>query len=704
MAYTTTLASHLYGGELTYKYNGTNYTVQVMLYRNCAQAAMPANISLDVNSVSKNYSYAKNMALHHQEDVAPQCATTNTCVNGTSAIPGYQVYYYIDTVNLPDTASDWVLSTTINSRTAMANLGSGDLYLDAWLNNTIGENDVAYTPPFPPFFLNTSSTVIPLQTLDPEGDSIAIDTVAPRYGTLAAGLYFTGYSVNTPLGANGVYTIDNTYPQTMTIHGGNQGQFALAYRVKEYRNGVMIGAHLRDFVTSIASGNTVTYPQLGNMPSNIFTCPASVTDTARFVVTDPTAADSVYISIDTPTLQGFAFVRGDGKGIPTASAYGTWATPMGLNLNTTPYFYVVANVRDNNCPPAVTRYAVLVNTRQCNVDSVWPGDANNDKVVNLLDPLAVALTYGQTGIVRPMADTSWRAQYAIDWGTNIPNSSYDKKYSDCDGNGIVDNNDLVPISKHWMYTHPKDGPQQKTTALPDLYFDINGVVFAPGMSLSIPIKLGTTAVPMVDFYGLGVRVGVTTAGFAPPTQATISTTPSWLGNSGNTLVFNKNVNNGTIDWAYARNDHQNVTGSGTLAMLNFDIPGNAQDSEMVIFTFRIPVSTDKDGRPIAYNTYDDTGYISVLSVRSLATSIVNTSIVPNPSGSDAQLYLSLLQAQNVQVTITDITGKQLWTAGEQMNKGTQRITLPASSLPAGVYMVRIADEQGVQQTLKWVKQ
>lgn len=696
-------ASHLYGGELTYQYNGSGYTIQVVLYRNCVQAAMPNNISLDVYSVSKNASHSKNMTLHHLEDIAPQCATANTCVNPSSTIPGYQAYYYIDTVMLADTASDWVFSTTINSRTTLDNLGSGDLYLDAWLDNTDGENDIAFTPPPPPMFLNTASTIVPLQTLDHEGDSIAIDTVAPRYSTLAAGLYFGGYSPNTPLGANGVYSISNTVPQTMTIHGSNVGKFALAYRVKEYRNGVMVGAHLRDFVVTIASGNAISYPQLTNAMPFIYTCPGSTTDTAKFSVQHP-ANDSIYIAIDTPVLSGFSFVSGGNNGKPSSTAYCTWSAPSNLNWNNLKHYYVVANVHDNNCPPAVTRYAMLVKTRQCNVDSVWPGDANNDKVVNLLDPLTIALNYGETGIVRPNASNNWVAQYGIDWGTNTPNSIYDKKYADCDGNGTINNSDLTPVGTHWGQTHPKDGPSNKTTAAGDLYFDLNGLIFQPGMAVTVPINLGNTANPITDFYGLGVRVDVQVAGAAPLTQATITYPVSWLGTAANTVRFAKYIANGTIDWAYARNDHKNVSGGGIIAMLKFDIPATAKHGDTIFFTYRLPTFISADGKSISgYNTIDDTAYIQGVSVAELQSSIVNTQIIPNPSYGDAMLSLSVQTQQDIQVSVTDITGKQLWRKQLHLGNGAHQVILPADGLNTGIYIVQIADENGIRKSLKWVK-
>ena len=697
-------ASHLYGGELTYRYNGTGYTVEVALYRNCAQASMPGNISLDVYSVSKNYSYSKAIYLQGNENISPDCATSNACFSTSSTTPGYEVYYYRDTLILPDTASDWVISTTINSRTTLDNMGSGDLYLDAWLNNTTGENDIAYTPPYPPMLLSTDSTVVPLQTLDPEGDSIAIDTVAPRYSTLAAALYYSGngYGPNTPFGTNGIYRIDNS-TQTMVIKGDNIGKYAVAYRVKEYRNGVMVGAHLRDFVTTIVGGNAITYPMLTSTPTTIYTCPSSTTDTAKYTVTDPTSGDSVYLSFATPLPSGFSFQYSTTNGQPTASGYCTWSTPSSLNLNDLPYFYVTAYARDNSCPSAYTRYAVLVKTRQCNPDSVWPGDANNDKVVNLLDPLAVALTYGETGLLRANATNNWVGQAAIDWGTNIPNSNYDKKYADCDGNGTINNNDLTPMGTHWGQTHPKDGPRNKTTAAADLYFDLNGIVFQPGIAVTVPINLGTTANPITDFYGLGVRVGVEVAGAAPPTQATITYPVSWLGTSANTVRFTKDIANGTIDWAYARNNHQNVSGSGTIAMLKFDIPATAKHGDTIFFTYRMPAMVSADGKSITdYNTIDDTAYIVSTHAQNLQSSIMNTAIIPNPSNGAAVVSLSLQKAQAIQLIVTDITGKQIWSVKKEMSKGSHQVVLPASELPAGMYMVQLVDEHGIRKLLKWV--
>lgn len=702
----TAYASHLMGGELRYEWNGSNYTILLTLYGDCAGAALPPTASVNIRSVANNLNFSQTMQQISLEDASPQCAYANQCTSPNATLPGFKIATYRTFTALPSTSSDWVFSVSMSARTTMNNVGGGNLYLEAKLNNANGENSNSYTPGQPPLLIANNNTITaPLYTLDPDGDSVVFTRIAPLLAANTSISYNSGFSATAPFGSSGTYTLTgNGVNETLTMKATLMGKYALAYRVDEFRNGVFIGSYVRDFgVMSLAGGGPYSYPTLafGNMQVN--TCPGSV-DSVAFGFVDPSTSDSVFIEIDTPAISGWNFATYVLNGAPTSLGSVSWIAPSNLNPSTMPYFFITVSVYDDDCPRAATKYPILVRTGVCNADSVWPGDANSDKVVNLLDPLAVALSYNSTGPVRTNASNNWVAQSAQDWNSNIPLTTTDKKHADCNGDGTVNITDLSPIVINWGLTHPKEGNRNKTTGVPDMFFDVNGVVFAPGATVSVPVKLGTTAQPMTDFYGLGTRVAVTINGSEPNTQATIGTTTSWLGNATNTLNFNKDISNGTIDWAYARIDHQNANGNGTIAVLTFEVPANAQPGEVINFQFMTPTMVDKDGKTITdYNAVDGSAIVAFpQSVKGVSTDAA-IAVVPNPSGNQANLQLSVTQAQSLQVVVTDITGKQVWQTNSNIDKGANSIALPASTLANGVYMINVKGE-GVNSTLKWIKQ
>ncbi|NNE29615.1 MAG: Ig-like domain-containing protein, partial [Saprospiraceae bacterium] len=56
----------------------------------------------------------------------------------------------------------------------------------------------------------------------------------------------------------------------------------------------------------------------------------------------------------------------------------------------------------------------------CVTNCVWPGDANDNGVVDIVDLLAIGYCTGEVGTSRVEASTNWFGQYSDDWVTNEP--------------------------------------------------------------------------------------------------------------------------------------------------------------------------------------------------------------------------------------------------------------------------------------------
>lgn len=696
-------ASHLMGGEIRYEYNGSGYTVTLKLYRDCAGVTLPGSALIKISSSSANTTLTQTLPQTQYHIVTPPCSGANKCYNPSSNLPGYAIGIYSANISIPSPAPDWVISFDIGSRTSLINLNgssASNMHLEATLNNSAGNNSTPLIAADPPFYIPTSSITTPLQALDPDGDSIVIDKAAPMASANNNVLYTTGFSANAPLGSGGAYTINSN--QTMTLKGSTLGLFALAFRVKEYRNGNLIGSYIREFACAVLPGGSLSYPIMNTQSQQVaFACPGK-SGSASLSFTDPVTTDSVYIDANTPNLSGWTITPTYSPGKPTGSVSVSWTAPTNLNPQTLPYFFIRLHVRDNACPRAVSEYALLIRNQQCPADSVWPGDANNDKVVNLLDPLAIAVAYNKTGPARPNATTNWTPQWAQDWAYTYPLSGKNIKHGDCNGDGTINISDFGAIVSNWGLTHPKPGPRSKTSGVPDLYFDLSGISLAPEANISIPIKLGDAANSINDFYGLGTTVSI--GGLTLSAQAKINTANSWLGNSSNTLEFNNNAGAATIHWAFARTDHQNTTGNGTIATLDFTVPASAQPGQTVTLSFAHTVMIDKDGEQItSFNALDTNAKVVPQDINNITTGIQNIEVIPNPSVSTASLYLFTTRQMSLNIQVTDITGKVLWHNKTAATSGHQRIALPANELTSGIYLVNVEGKNSRKVT-KWIKQ
>ena len=333
-------------------------------------------------------------------------------------------------------------------------------------------------------------------------------------------------------------------------------------------------------------------------------------------------------------------------------------------------------------------------------DSVWPGDVNYDYITNNLDALDLATVIGSTGTPRQNPSIAYAPQFSFDWGTTFPNNR-DIKNGDCDGNGLIDINDTLAIFNNYGLPHLKGTPtpKAKITAFPDLYFDPSGITFTPGSTVSVPIKLGTAAMPMNSFYGLAATIMIDPIALSDTAYLTYPS--SWLGTSTNTLRFSKPINQNRIDWTYARTDQQNTSGDGTLAHLNFTIPATATGN--LTLTLSDVKMIDKDGTEITdYNVLNDTVSITPNSIEYTNRSNSTFTISPNPSGTLAKLTFSLERATHLNIRILDTRGSLIWESSQYHESGLQHLRLPDADVPPGLYLVRISS--GSQQsTLKWMK-
>jgi len=707
-------ASHLASAEIRYEYTGTGN--QYRIYLTLLKACEPFNASLASNEmvyISSSCASTTQLTLplySGPDTIANYCAgTLNSCAQTNSIYPGFERRTYSATVNL-SACSDWKISWYSCCRNGqIANLSNpmnADIYVEATLDNSVALNTSAwFANPSPLMVAQNTATTIPLDPVDAENDSLVLEWYNPMISSSStsgtAASYAPGFSFANPLGTGGSVTINAN--QSVTILAPLAGKFVLALKVSEYRNGVLVGTTMRDFnVMSVNTGGiTLTVPDPAS-PMHYTTCPgASNTLTLNF--TDPTPTDIVNLSITSPNLPGWTFTTSTTSGTGTGTANISWTTPTTMNPATLPQFYFIIKVWDNGCPIyAYAEYAVVIQTAQCNTDSVWSGDANADFTVNMYDPLAIAVALGQTGPARPGATTNWQAEYCPDW-TNSFMNGVNMKHADCDGNGTVDLTDLTPVTTNYGLVHLKGGPKMKTTGVPDLYFDLTGINFTPGATVSVPIKLGSTGNMMNDIYGLASSIsisGVTLA--APPT---ITYPASWIGNSSNTLNFTKVMTNESLDWAYARTNHQNVSGQGTIATLNFTLPMSIPANTQLDLTFGGTQIVDKDLVELpnnAYNVIDTFAMINPVSVHEVANLLQLAQVVPNPSGNSANLQFQVTKSCGLTVTVADAAGRVVSSENHQLNNGNHQIALPAAQLSAGVYLIRLESE-GVVRTIKWIR-
>jgi hypothetical protein len=705
-------ASHAEGGQIRYEYSGsgTTYVVFAEVFGTCAMNGGGSSLTISITGPS-SYSTTVSAPLVKTDTLFPYCpGTLTTCTSPSGSNIGSFVGHYQVAVTLPTIVGVYRFSYSISARNASVNIAGGNMYVEAMLDNTTSFNSSPVVPNFYPVVLPLGATVsTPLHAIDLEGDSIAYEFVRPQdgYNNLIAWTAASPpYTLSAPM--SGASVCSMATGSMVTKSGTNTGPYVLAIRIKDYRKGVLVGYTNRDFIINVLNGGSSKTIPVPASPLTLMgtTCPGTVhNDTLRF--TDPTTTDSVYVTVTPPTISGWTFIVTPLPGIGTGAAAVSWTTPTSMNPATLPYLLFPVFVRDNGCTPrAKADYMRIVYTSQCMADSVWPGDANGDKTVNIYDPLAIAIAYGETGTARIGASTTWVAQACAPWSNSFINLT-NMKHADCDGNGIVNAIDLSAVTSNWGLTYPKgnDNPRNKVTGLPDLYFDHTGIKFTPGTTVTVPIKLGSSASPMNNIYGYSTKVYVD--GITLAAAPSFTYTGSWLGTSGTTLNFVKKISNNVVEWAYARTTHNNISGQGTIAQIVFTVPSSATPGTKIYLHTSNEKMIDKDGNDVTnFNVIYDTVVVeaSVGNVIGVNSIIQYANVVPNPSQNNAQLFIAANADSKINIIITDVMGKQISVQSQAITQGLQYVNLP-ENISSGMYTVCIENrEADVHQQLKWIKQ
>lgn len=265
--FSSTMASHVSGGEITYVCLGNNqYLVTLNLFRDCSGASMGTSMSVNFRSTcGGNFNVALPLINPGGTEVSQLCAADigrSTCNGGP--LPGMQNYIYQGTVTLTP-CNTWTMSWSLCCRNPSVNLTGAtgfSMYLEATLNSAsypCNSSPVFTAQPIP-YVCNGVPVSYNYSIVEPNGDSLRFTFIC---ATTAGGAPIT---YNTP-----TYTCGNSIPGiTLDPNTGQlnftptvNGNFVVVVMVTEYDAlGNVIGTTFRDiqFVVMTCTNAPPTMP------------------------------------------------------------------------------------------------------------------------------------------------------------------------------------------------------------------------------------------------------------------------------------------------------------------------------------------------------------------------------------------------------------------------------------------------------------
>lgn len=272
-------ADHCAGGELVYEYiSDSTYKVTLKFFRDCRGIAEYTTIPLCVtntcNTTYLNYNMTKISKLPdgrpNGSEIGTGCAGyPTTCLSTTSLIPGYREWWYTATIKLPSRCNFWRMSVDISARNTSVNLSAvSTLYLEATINNLDAPNNSSPTfnvKPIP-FSLINVPTNFNNGVTDADNDSLVFDNIVPLSGSTTSCLGNPGFLrpskipplniINNPFQTNNTFVL-NRAVGSIRYTPGELGPQTITFRVKEYRNNILIGTVLRDVQIQVLTDSTL---------------------------------------------------------------------------------------------------------------------------------------------------------------------------------------------------------------------------------------------------------------------------------------------------------------------------------------------------------------------------------------------------------------------------------------------------------------
>jgi hypothetical protein len=349
----------------------------------------------------------------------------------------------------------------------------------------------------------------------------------------------------------------------------------------------------------------------------------------------------------------------------------------------------------NVMPLSNTSYSVLGMNNSCSVTAqvnltvnpncsfVWPGDANSDGTVNILDVLELGLHFNQSGSPRNPVSNSWTSWYADNWVGTITGGK-NRCHADCNGDGVVNVNDSLPIWLNYNMNHAfKESAE--LSLMPQLHLTSDSAYISNNQWGSVSIFLGDTNNLLTDINGLGFHLNFDNA-YIQSDSIYIEYPVSFLNVGNNNFHFNKrNFQNEVIYSATTHTNNIDVSGNGKIAKFHFKIVQNIGVDTVLKITLLNAYKSNSTGSISAITTGSVSVKIKAIDVGlSEFRSDLSIKVFPNPS--DGMYYIKSVRVLS-DIKVYSIDGRLIL---DEKIKDYQ-YSLNLSTHKSGLYFLKIID-------------
>jgi gliding motility-associated-like protein len=286
-------ATHVLGAEIGYRHiTGLEYEIYVNLYGDCSGNSYSNYFNQGTVALVdvRNGGVAHATVIcgrygDYGKEITPVCdrdSNDTRCKSPSGTVPGIAEFRFRANITLPSAGPNWTFAFAgqmqaggqAGRSSAITNLqvgqgGTGVIYIEAFLNNSLGPNsspDLTTVPT--PFFCVNQTQQYNIGAVDPDADSLnfrLVDGISFNAGNTSTANYLQGFSGSQPLSASSFnYNAQNGQLSFVA----NQAQTSLVVnRIEEYKNGVLVGSMTRE-MNFIVLNNCSNLSPTGIVDSN----------------------------------------------------------------------------------------------------------------------------------------------------------------------------------------------------------------------------------------------------------------------------------------------------------------------------------------------------------------------------------------------------------------------------------------------------
>lgn len=302
---------------------------------------------------------------------------------------------------------------------------------------------------------------------------------------------------------------------------------------------------------------------------------------------------------------------------------------------------------------------------------VWPGDADNNGIVDTRDISVIGLFFDDgdasgriRGFSRKPASTAWGPQTALAW------DSVRVTYVDGDGSGKVDLNDLLVVYANFSKTHAK--ANKNTGDVMSVHKDVpEEEVRLSSTSVLIPVEVKTKE-----------------------TLLGVASTVSWseYADKFHVVGMKRGEAFGDAEGFFSKIDPEKHKAYFAIGRFN-PAPEMAVHGP-VVYLVAEPLGSEQTMTPVLEQPRGIKRNGAIVDLSEVITGVddipasdaLHVSLAPNPAPDKFVLSLQLERASSVVLSLVDALGNTVYTMPEQVYAaGTVSLPVDVSTLATGVY-------------------